>query len=97
MEIAGVKKGIISVSQLLQKGYKVSFERNHCKIINAQGLQIPVMELNGQYWIRARPRSPPQATTTRTTTTQLMPVAAEENNKEAEPERMLDESATARG
>jgi hypothetical protein len=77
MEIAGVKKGIISVSQLLQKGYKVSFERSHCKITNAQGFQIPIMELNGQYWIRARPRSPPQTTTTRTTTTtQLMPVAA---------------------
>ena len=43
-----INQNLLSVGQLLEKGYKVLFEDNHCMIANAQGREVFIVQMKGK-------------------------------------------------
>ena len=43
-----INQNLLSVGQLLEKGYKVLFEDNHCMIADAQGREVFIAQMKGK-------------------------------------------------
>ncbi|KAJ9678655.1 hypothetical protein PVL29_020743 [Vitis rotundifolia] len=43
-----INQNLLSVGQLLEKGYKVLFEDNHCMIADAQGREVFIVQMKGK-------------------------------------------------
>ena len=43
-----INQNLLSVGQPLEKGYEVLFEDNHCMIVDAQGKEVPIVQMKGK-------------------------------------------------
>ena len=43
-----INQNLLSVGQLLEKGYNVLFEDNHCMIVDAQGREVFIVQMKGK-------------------------------------------------
>ncbi|KAJ9678645.1 hypothetical protein PVL29_020733 [Vitis rotundifolia] len=46
-----INQNMLSVGQLLEKGYKVLFEDNHCMIADAQGREVFIVQMKGKSFV----------------------------------------------
>ncbi|KAJ9678650.1 hypothetical protein PVL29_020738 [Vitis rotundifolia] len=46
-----INQNLLSVGQLLEKGYKVLFEDNHCMIADAQGREVFIVQMKGKCFV----------------------------------------------
>ena len=46
-----INQNLLSVGQPLEKGYEVLFEDNHCMIVDAQGKEVPIVQMKGKSFV----------------------------------------------